>query len=227
MEERILAMIAKRRRSPEAHNDVLSLLIRARDDENHGMTDTELVGQTTILFMASFETTASALTWTLFLLAQHPAVMHELMGELDAVLGGNGPTPEQLPQLKFLSYVIQESMRVLPPVPYTVRAATRYVKMGPHTVPTGARIISLIICRTSIPSRSAFDRSVGVRSNRINTSTFRSAPDRACVSARCLRRNFSRFRSRRCCSGSDLQWFPKRGSIARSELPCSRATGCQ
>jgi cytochrome P450 len=140
MEERILAMIAKRRRSPEAHNDVLSLLIRARDDENHGMTDTELVGQTTILFMASFETTASALTWTLFLLAQHPAVMHELMGELDAVLGGKAPTPEQLPQLKFLSCVIQESMRVLPPVPYTVRAATRYVKMGPHTVPTGARI---------------------------------------------------------------------------------------
>jgi cytochrome P450 len=140
IEKKILAMIAKRRSSPEKHADVLSILMTARDEENHGMTDTELVGQTNILFMASFETTASALTWTLFLLAQHPAVMHELMDELDAVLGGNPPEAEQLAQLPLLSNVIKESMRVLPPVPYTVRATTKYLNMGPHRVPTGARI---------------------------------------------------------------------------------------
>jgi cytochrome P450 len=115
--------------------------MEARDDENHGMTDTELVGQTAILFMASFETTASALTWTLFLLAQHPAVMHRLMDELDAVLSGNPPNEEQLQRLPFLGWVIQESMRVLAPVPYTVRASTRYANIGPHRVPTGARVI--------------------------------------------------------------------------------------
>ena len=141
IEKRILEMIAKRRRSPELHSDVLSLLMQARDDENQGMTDTELVGQTTILFMASYETVASALTWTLFLLAQHPAVMHELMDELDSVLGGNAPDEEQVGKLSFLNCIIKESMRILPPVPYTVRATTRYLKMGPHTVPTGARII--------------------------------------------------------------------------------------
>jgi cytochrome P450 len=54
--------------------DVLSSLTQARDDENHGMTDTELVGQAAILFGASYETTASTLTWTLFLLAQHPKI---------------------------------------------------------------------------------------------------------------------------------------------------------
>jgi cytochrome P450 len=140
IENEILAMIAKRRSRPEEHNDVLSLLMAARDEENHGMTDTELVGQTAILFMASFETTASALCWTLFLLAQHPAVMHELMNELDAVLGGNPPAEGQLAQLPFLNNVIKESMRVLPPVPYTARATTKYLDMGPHRVPTGARI---------------------------------------------------------------------------------------
>jgi cytochrome P450 len=105
------------------------------------MTDTELVGQTAILFMASFETTASALTWTLFLLAQHPAVMRDLMDELSGVLGGNPPVAEQLARLPFLNNVIKESMRVLPPVPYTVRATTKYLNMGPHRVPTGARIL--------------------------------------------------------------------------------------
>lgn len=141
IEESILAMIAKRRNSSERHDDVLSLLIEARDDENQGMTDTELVGQTAILFMASFETTASALTWTLFLLAQHPAVMRELMDELDAVLAGNPPALEDLARLPFLNCVIKESMRVLPPVPYTVRAATKHLKIGPHAVAKGARIL--------------------------------------------------------------------------------------
>src|SRR5438874_658790 len=87
------------------------------------MTDTELVGQATILFGASFETTASTLTWTVFLLAQHPAIMAELMDELDRVLGGNAPTRDQLAQLSFLDRVIKESMRILPPVPFTIRAA--------------------------------------------------------------------------------------------------------
>jgi cytochrome P450 len=140
IEEQILAMIAKRRGSSEKHADVLSILMEARDEENRGMTDTELVGQTAILFMASFETTASALTWTLFLLAQHPAVMRDLMDELDGVLGGKPPDAEQLARLPFLANVIKESMRVLPPVPYTVRATTKYLNMGPHRVPTGARI---------------------------------------------------------------------------------------
>lgn len=72
LERFILSMIEQRRKNPEGHTDVLSILTQARDDENHGMTDMELVGQATILFAASYETTASSLTWILFLIAQHP-----------------------------------------------------------------------------------------------------------------------------------------------------------
>src|SRR5947209_13457779 len=50
---------------------------RSSDLEGRGMTNAELLGQAAILFIASFETTTSALTWSLFLLAQHPAVMHD------------------------------------------------------------------------------------------------------------------------------------------------------
>ena len=141
VEAAILSLIDKRRRGPGERTDVLSLLIAARDDENRGMTDAELVGQATILFGASFETTASSLTWTLLLLGQHPAVMHKLMDELDQVLAGAVPTREQLPQLPYLDCVIKESMRILPPVPFTIRAASRDGAMGDLRVPKNSRVI--------------------------------------------------------------------------------------
>ena len=142
VEQEILRLVEKRRRDPSDRTDVLSILIRARDDENRGMTDMELVGQATILFGASFETTASTMTWTVFLLAQHPEIMCELMDELDRVLGGNAPTREQLPQLSFLDRVIKESMRILPPVPFTIRAADEdQIPMGSLTLGHGARVI--------------------------------------------------------------------------------------
>ena len=141
LERLILSMIEQRRKNPEGRTDVLSILTQARDDENHGMTDTELVGQTTILFGASYETTASTLTWTLFLLAQHPKILHELMDELDTVLGGAPPRSDQLSQLPFLERVIKESMRILPPVPWTVRTTMTDVKMGGHDIPKNSRVI--------------------------------------------------------------------------------------
>jgi cytochrome P450 len=142
IEKALLAMIARRRAQPGARTDVLSLLMEARDNEGRAMTHTELVGQASILFIASFETTTSALTWSLFLLAQHPAVMHQLMDEIESVLGDMPPRSEQMPQLPFLHWVIKESMRILPPVPYTVRVAQRPLMVGPFEVPQETRVIA-------------------------------------------------------------------------------------
>jgi cytochrome P450 len=76
---------------------VLSLLIRARDDDDAAMTDIELVGQVTVFFVAGFETTANTLAWTLFLLSQHPKELDELVEELDQVLGGRIPSSSEPP----------------------------------------------------------------------------------------------------------------------------------
>ncbi len=142
VEQEILGLVDKRRRDPSDRTDVLSILIQARDDQNRGMTDMDLVGQATILFGASFETTASTLTWTVFLLAQHPTIMRELMDELDQVLGGKAPSREELPELSFLDRVIKESMRILPPVPFTIRAADEdQIPMGSLTLSHGTRVI--------------------------------------------------------------------------------------
>ena len=141
LEKLILSLIDQRRKNPEGRTDVLSILMQARDDENHGMTDMELVGQAAILFGASYETTASTLTWTLFLLAQHPKILSELMDELDGVLNGTPPRSDQLPQLPLLERVIKESMRILAPVPYTIRSVTADVEMGGYKVLKNSRVI--------------------------------------------------------------------------------------
>jgi cytochrome P450 len=141
IERAIRTMIVSRRESPGDRTDVLSLLMEARDSQGCGMTDAELIGQTAILFLASFETTTSALTWTLFLLAQHPAIANELIDELEAVLGGNPPSNDDFARLPYLEFVIKESMRILPPVPYTMRVPQKEVTLGPITVTPGTNIV--------------------------------------------------------------------------------------
>ena len=141
LEKLILAMIAQRRAQPEGRTDVLAILTQARDEQGNAATDAELVGQATILFFASFETTASTMSWTLFLLAQHPEIFSDLTDELQSVLRGEPPTGDQLAQLPLLERVIKESMRILPPVPYTVRALMRKINMGGYRIRQGSRVV--------------------------------------------------------------------------------------
>jgi cytochrome P450 len=189
VEREILALVEKRRRDSSGRADVLSILIQARDDENRGMTDTELVGQATILFGASFETTASTLTWTIFLLAQHPMIMGQLMDELDGMLGGNAPSHEQLAQLPLLERVIKESMRILPPVPFTIRAADEdAIPMGPLTLGHGTRVICSHFLTHHLaeiyPQPEAFrpDRWLKIEPTQYEYLPFSAGP-RACVGA--------------------------------------------
>jgi cytochrome P450 len=130
LERDILRVIEQKRNAAVAGYDVLSILMRNRDEGNGQMTDAELVGQTTVLYTASFLTASNAMTWTLFLLAQHPAIMADLLDELDGALHGASPTTEQLEQLPLLEAVIKESLRILPPVPAAVRKVTCPVELG-------------------------------------------------------------------------------------------------
>jgi cytochrome P450 len=129
LERELLRVISEKRADATCGSDVLSLLTRAQHDGDP-MSDAELVSLATILFAASYETTVNALTWTLFLLAQHPSIMADLLDELDGTLKGGPPTSDQLDHLPFLEAVIKESMRILPPVPFVARVATGPVELG-------------------------------------------------------------------------------------------------
>jgi cytochrome P450 len=115
----VYAIINERRKRPVDTNtgDLLSMLLSARDEETgEGMSDQQLRDEVMTLLLAGHETTATALTWTWYLLSQHPEVERRLHAELDTVLGGQLPTVEHLDVLPYTRMVIQEAMRLYPPV---------------------------------------------------------------------------------------------------------------
>jgi cytochrome P450 len=126
----VLRMIHDRRaRGTDGPEDILGMLLHALDASaaEHGgtppLSDRELRDELIGLFAAGQETTASLLTWTLYFLANHPEVRSKLQAEVDAVLTSPLPTPEQLPQLKYLKNVLAETLRIMPPTWGNVREA--------------------------------------------------------------------------------------------------------
>ena len=106
------------------------------------MTDPELFADAAGLFIAGHETTAWTLAWTLFLLDQHPEWQQRLRAELDVVLAGRAPTPEDLPRLRVMDLVVRESMRLIPAVPVLFfRVCAEAVALGSFQLPPGANII--------------------------------------------------------------------------------------
>jgi cytochrome P450 len=123
LDELVFRIIDERRKSGADPGDLLAMLMAATDDEAEGgargMTDRQLRDEVMTLVMAGHETTANALTWTFYLLANHPEVEARLRQEVDTVLGDDGaraPTLADLPRLPYTAMVIQESMRLFPPV---------------------------------------------------------------------------------------------------------------
>jgi cytochrome P450 len=105
------------------------------------MTDAQLRDEALTLFTAGHETTASTLTWLLFLLSQHPTILADLLDECDGVLQGAAPTLEQLPALPLLERVIKESMRLLPAGLWFIRTARAPFTLGPYDLPAGRHIV--------------------------------------------------------------------------------------
>lgn len=142
LEAYLLEIIRERRAKPMPEGgDMLDHLVHARDADNTVMTDADLLGQASILFGASYETQSKVMIWTSLLLAQHPNVQRRLMAELDSVLGGRTPTIEQMEHLPYLEAVVNESMRILPPVPYTLRRSTVEIDMHGTPVHEGDWVI--------------------------------------------------------------------------------------
>ena len=141
LDEEMRQLIRRKRASDEDEGDVLSMLIRARDAKT-GLTlnEDELLGHAGVIFAAGHETSANALTWTLFLLSQHPQIAQDLFDELQSVLKGEAPTVEQLQQLPLLERVIKESMRIFPPVPWNARVTSQDTELGGYELPKGTEV---------------------------------------------------------------------------------------
>ena len=144
LDRTIYRMIAEHRASGRDHGDLLSMLIAAQDDLDHGarMTDQQLRDEAITIFLAGHETTAIALTWTWYLLAQHTEVEQRLHAELDQVLGNRLPTFEDWPRLRYTEMVLAESMRRYPPVWILGRRAIADYEVDGYQIPQRSIILT-------------------------------------------------------------------------------------
>ncbi|HKA78761.1 MAG TPA: cytochrome P450, partial [Xanthobacteraceae bacterium] len=115
-------ILAARRAQASSHPDLLDLLLAARDAETgRHMTDAELLTNLLTFINAGHETTAVALTWTLWLVARDAAVQDQLVDEVRTVAGEAAIQPGHIEGLVLCRQVIQEAMRLYPPVPALAR----------------------------------------------------------------------------------------------------------
>jgi cytochrome P450 len=105
------------------------------------MTDQQLRDEVMTLFLAGHETTALALSWSWYLLAQHPEVESKLAKELKAILDGRSPTVADLQRLSYTEMIIRESMRLYPPAWVLGREAIRGFEMNGASIPGGAQLM--------------------------------------------------------------------------------------
>ena len=138
----IYGFIHQRRTEPVMHDDLLDMLLNAEDEETaERMSDRQLRDECVTLFAAGHETSAVAMGWTIYLLAQHPDVMIRLREEINTALGDGTPTPETLRSLPYTAQVIQESMRLYPPAWALSRRALADDQFGEFTVPAGSTVL--------------------------------------------------------------------------------------
>jgi cytochrome P450 len=129
--------VAAGRARKQPGDDLLSRLLTAQDEDGSRMTDRQLRDEAMTLYLAGHETTALTLTWSWYLLSQHPKVEERLVAEWRDVLGGRTPTADDLPRLAYTDAVITEAMRVYPPVYLLGREATCDLELGGYRVRKG------------------------------------------------------------------------------------------
>ena len=148
LDKTVRDMIAQRRHAIDTQSaeqvpeDLLTFLLRAVDEEsNETMTDQQVRDEVITLMLAGHETTANALSWTWYLLSQHPDVTEKLFHEVDTALDGRTATVADLPNLTYTQHVLEESMRLYPPAWATTRNATQDDEYNGYRIPKGSVVL--------------------------------------------------------------------------------------
>ena len=140
-------LIEERRASGVERGDLLQLLLSARDPETgRVMTDAELEGNLYTFLVAGHETSAVAMTWTLWLLAKDQASQERLREEVSQIAGEEEIGPATVENLVFTRQVLQEAMRLFPPAPGLARQPLEDLTLGPYEFSRGHVIVVLIWC---------------------------------------------------------------------------------
>ncbi len=148
MRNAVLAIIERRRASGvEDARDLLGQLLKARDPEtDRPMDDELLIDNLLTLLMAGHETTAKALTWTLYLLARAPEWQDRVRQEVHDVVGDREISADQISELTLTERVLKEAMRLYPPAPVMARHPLRDFDLDDHTIAAGSQVVIPMFC---------------------------------------------------------------------------------
>lgn len=133
---KLFNILEERRKMKEQPHDLLSMLLQARDEETgEGMTNKQLRDEAITMYSAGHETSSNALSWTLYLLAQHPEIIKKVRAEVKSVLGDATPSFDDLRNLQYTRQVIEEGMRLYPPAYIVGRQAKEADEIMGHKIP--------------------------------------------------------------------------------------------
>lgn len=135
--------IIEHHRAAGTGDDLLSMLLMARGDEENGngMSDLQLRDEVLVIMLAGYETISNALSWTWYLLSNHPKVEERFHAELDRVLEGRAPTLADVDQLVYTRMILAEALRMYPPVWFLDRRALADFEIGGYRVPAGSTVL--------------------------------------------------------------------------------------
>jgi cytochrome P450 family 110 len=142
--------LESRRTSYENRTDMISLLLATRDEEGNPMSDVEIKDELRTMLLAGFETTAITMAWVLYRLHRHTEVKQKLEEELSTV--GTNPSPEALVKLPYLGLVIDETLRLYPPLPVLTRKLKAPFTLRGHELPPGMGLMPFITLVHSNPT---------------------------------------------------------------------------
>lgn len=125
----------ERGRSDAPPHDLLSMLMAFRDEGEEPLSRDQVRDEIAVIFLAGHETTATTLMWALYLLDQHPEIQRRAREEIESVLSDRDPKYADVEQLPFIRAIVDETLRLYPPVHAFSREA-----LGPDTLPTGKTI---------------------------------------------------------------------------------------
>ncbi|XP_027355555.1 cytochrome P450 72A15-like [Abrus precatorius] len=146
----LMGIINKRLKAMKAgeptNNDLLGILLESNYKESEknsggGMSLREVVEEVKLFYLAGQEANAELLVWTLLLLSKHPDWQEKAREEVFKVFGNDKPDYERLSQLKIVSMIIQESLRLYPPVVMFARYLRKDAKLGDLTIPAGVELV--------------------------------------------------------------------------------------
>lgn len=137
----VRTVLDERRGATADRPDLLSLLLEARDEDGSRLSEQEVRDHIVTFLLAGHETTASALTWTLCLLATHADTLHAVETELDATLHGQPLTLDALPKLTHLDAVLRESLRLYPTIWIAERRVIKADTLGGFDIPSGSTVV--------------------------------------------------------------------------------------